>query len=96
MARANGAAARTNGNGANLGFETTLWAAADKMRGNLDAADYKNVVLGLIFLKYVSDAFEQKHAELTEKIADWYDPEDPDEYTSETIFWVPTEARWSN
>jgi len=89
-------AARTNGNGATLGFEATLWAAADKMRGNLDAAEYKHVVLGLIFLKYVSDAFEQKHADLTAKIAEGYNPEDPDEYTSETIFWVPPEARWSH
>jgi len=98
MAQGVGRGARTNGNGANLGFETTLWAAADKMRGNLDAADYKHVVLGLIFLKYVSDAFEQKHAELStpEMIAEGFDPEDPDEYTSETIFWVPTEARWSH
>jgi len=89
---------KATGNGANLGFETTLWAAADKMRGNLDAGEYKHVVLGLIFLKYVSDAFEQKHAELStpEMIAEGFDPEDPDEYTSETIFWVPTEARWSH
>ena len=98
MAERRGGAARGNGTGANLGFETTLWAAADKMRGNLDAGEYKHVVLGLIFLKYVSDAFEQKHAELStpEMIAEGFDPEDPDEYTSETIFWVPTEARWSH
>jgi type I restriction enzyme M protein len=76
-----------------LGFEATLWATADKLRGNLDAAEYKHVVLGLIFLKYISDAFEEKHAELQkEKGAD---PEDRDEYTAENIFWVPPEARWS-
>src|SRR5437660_3498618 len=74
-------------------FETILWQAADKLRGNLDAAEYKHVVLGLIFLKYVSDAFEEKHAELSkEKGAD---PEDRDEYVAERIFWVPQEARWS-
>src|SRR5437870_8318422 len=74
-------------------FETILWQAADKLRGNLDAAEYKHVVLGLIFLKYISDAFEEKHAELQkEKGAD---PEDRDEYTAVSIFWVPAEARWS-
>src|SRR5204863_8288127 len=76
-----------------LGFEATLWATADKLRGNLDAAEYKHVVLGLIFLKYISDAFEERHAELQkEKGAD---PEDRDEYTADNIFWVPPEARWS-
>ncbi|MCI0744968.1 MAG: type I restriction-modification system subunit M [Verrucomicrobia subdivision 3 bacterium] len=76
-----------------LGFEATLWATADKLRGNLDAAEYKHVVLGLIFLKYISDAFEEKHSELKkEKGAD---PEDRDEYTAENIFWVPPEARWT-
>ena len=76
-----------------LGFEATLWATADKLRGNLDAAEYKHVVLGLIFLKYISDAFEEKHAALQkEKGAD---PEDRDEYLAANIFWVPTEARWT-
>ena len=76
-----------------LGFEATLWATADKLRGNLDAAEYKHVVLGLIFLKYISDAFEERHAALkTEKGAD---PEDRDEYLAANIFWVPREARWS-
>src|SRR3989441_13348702 len=76
-----------------LGFEATLWATADKLRGNLDAAEYKHVVLGLIFLKYISDAFEEKHAELQkEKGAD---PEDRDEYTADNIFCIPPEARWS-
>ena len=77
--------------GGALGFEATLWATADKLRGNLDAAEYKHVVLGLIFLKYISDAFEEQHAELQkEKGAD---PEDRDEYTADNIFWVPPEAR---
>ena len=76
----------TNG-GANLGFEATLWAAADKLRGHMDAAEYKHVVLGLIFLKYISDSFEEKHAQLAqEKNAN---PEDRDEYVADHIFWVP-------
>ncbi|MES2971407.1 MAG: class I SAM-dependent DNA methyltransferase [Patescibacteria group bacterium] len=74
-------------------IEQKLWAAADKLRNNMDAAEYKHVVLGLIFLKYISDAFEEKHAELS-KVAH-ADPEDKDEYSGENIFWVPKEARWS-
>lgn len=83
-------------NASPLGFETKLWQAADKLRNNMDAAEYKHVVLGLIFLKYVSDAFEEFHARLvsTEMAAE-ADPEDPDEYRAESIFWVPMEARWS-
>ena len=81
-------------NGANLGFESKLWAAADKMRGQMDAAEYKHIVLGLIFLKYISDAFEAKHADLAAD--DMSDPEDPDEYLAERVFWVPPTARWSN
>jgi type I restriction enzyme M protein len=82
-------------NGATLGFEATLWAAADKLRNNMDAAEYKHVVLGLIFLKYISDAFEERHAQLLKEVSQGADPEDPDEYRSENIFWVPKEARWS-
>jgi type I restriction enzyme M protein len=92
-----GRKARSNGeNGANLGFEAKLWAAADALRNNMDAAEYKHVVLGLIFLKYISDAFEAKHAELTAQKAQGADPEDPDEYKAVNIFWVPKEARWQN
>jgi type I restriction enzyme M protein len=81
-------------NGANLGFEQKLWAAADKLRGHMDAAEYKHVVLGLIFLKYISDAFEERHAELLkEKNAD---PEDRDEYAGANVFWVPKKARWQH
>ena len=76
-------------------YKLTLWAAADKLRNNLDAAEYKHVVLGLIFLKYVSDAFEEKHAALAADVDSGADPEDPDEYRAESIFWVPQEARWS-
>ena len=83
-------------NGALLGFETTLWQAADKLRNNMDAAEYKHVVLGLIFLKYISDAFEAKHAELDAPRKQGADPEDPDEYRATSIFWVPKEARWQH
>lgn len=89
---------RKNGNGANLGFEAKLWLAADKLRNNMDAAEYKHVVLGLIFLKYISDSFEEMHAKLVAGKGDYQgsDPEDPDEYRAENIFWVPKEARWSH
>ena len=83
-----------NGGGAPLGIESQLWLAADKMRGHLDAAEYKNVVLGLIFLKYISDAFEQLHAQLVARQGEGADPEDRDEYAAERVFWVPKEARW--
>ncbi|MDO8670820.1 MAG: class I SAM-dependent DNA methyltransferase [Dehalococcoidia bacterium] len=85
-----------NNNGANLGFERELWQAADALRSNMDAAEYKHVVLGLIFLKYISDAFEEQHAKLDAERAQGADPEDPDEYRAVNIFWVPKEARWSN
>jgi type I restriction enzyme M protein len=76
-------------------LEAKLWQAADALRANMDAAEYKHVVLGLIFLKYISDAFEAKHAELECQKAQGADPEDPDEYRAASIFWVPKEARWS-
>lgn len=80
-------------NGGDLGFEATLWSAADTLRGSMDASEYKHPVLGLIFLKYISDAFEELHAHLgAEKDSD---PEDRDEYTSRNVFWVPPAARWS-
>jgi type I restriction enzyme M protein len=83
-------------NGTTLGFEAKLWAAADALRNNMDAAEYKHVVLGLIFLKYISDAFEAKHAELDAQRKQGADPEDPDEYRAARIFWVPKEARWQH
>src|SRR5919106_5734466 len=86
---------KSNETTANLGFEAKLWAAADALRNNMDAAEYKHVVLGLIFLKYISDAFEAKHAELDAQRTQGADPEDPDEYRAASIFWVPKEARWS-
>ena len=84
-----------NGTGANLGFEEQLWRAADALRANMDAGEYKHVVLGLVFLKYVSDAFEEQHARLLADRKSGADPEDPDEYRAIHIFWVPKEARWS-
>jgi len=88
--------AKDNNNGANLGFESDLWRAADALRSNMDAAEYKHVVLGLIFLKYISDAFAEQHARLEAERAQGADPEDPDEYRAVNIFWVPKEARWSH
>ena len=81
---------------ANLGFEAKLWLTADKLRNNMDAAEYKHVVLGLIFLKYISDAFEERHQKLLAEVDQGADPEDPDEYRAENVFWVPTEARWQH
>ncbi len=87
-------ARQATNSGANLGFEPQLWAAADKLRGNMEPSDYKHIALGLIFLKYISDAFEAKRAELlTEELAD---AEDPEEYLAENVFWVPKDARWSH
>ena len=76
------------------GHEAEYWRMADTLRGSMDAAEYKHVVLGLIFLKYISDAFEEAHAKLEAEVADGADPEDPDEYRAQSIFWVPPEARW--
>jgi len=76
-------------------LETTLWKAADKLRKNIDAAEYKHVVLGLIFLKYISDAFEELYARLKAEEELGADPEDRDEYKAENVFFVPQEARWS-
>jgi type I restriction enzyme M protein len=79
----------------NLELEKTLWAAADKLRNNMDAAEYKHVVLGLIFLKYISDAFEELYRQLeATKHETGADPEDKDEYTAERVFYVPPSARW--
>ncbi len=87
---------RTESSATNLGFEARLWAAADALRNNMDAAEYKHVVLGLIFLKYISDAFEARHTEMEAQVGEGADPEDPDEYRAASIFWVPKEARWSH
>ncbi len=82
-------------NGALVGYEAELWRMADTLRGSMDAAEYKHVVLGLIFLKYISDAFEETRAELeANRRQTGADPDDPDEYRADNIFWVPPEARW--
>jgi len=75
-------------------LERKLWSSADKLRSNMDAAEYKHVVLGLIFLKYISDTFEEIHSMLENQKDDFSDPEDRDEYVSRNVFWVPPEARW--
>lgn len=83
---------------ANLGFEAKLWLAADKLRNNMDAAEYKHTVLGLVFLKYISDAFDELHQKLIAGEGEYEgaDPEDADEYRAENVFWVPPEARWQH
>src|SRR5450755_90064 len=86
----------SNNSTANLGFEAKLWQAADALRSNMDAAEYKHVVLGLIFLKYISDAFEEQHSKLQGEIGEGADPEDEDEYRARNIFWVPKGARWDH
>jgi len=80
--------------GGDLGFEAELFKAADKLRGNLEPSEYKHVALGLIFLKYISEAFEAQYERL--QAEDYADPEDPEEYLAANVFWVPQEARWSN
>ena len=101
--------AQPHAGSANLGFEEKLWAAADKMRGHMDAAEYKHVALGLIFLKHISDSFEERHRYLLdeaknprsslyvkEEAARYRVAEDRDEYLAENVFWVPRLARWLN
>jgi type I restriction enzyme M protein len=90
MARAKGNSPSEN-NSASLGFEAKLWLAADKLRSNMGAGEYKHVVLGLIFLKYISDTFEEYHAKLLAGEGEYAgaNPEDPDEYKAENVFWVP-------
>jgi type I restriction enzyme M protein len=89
-----GQASKTSG--ATVGYEAQLWQMADALRGSMDAAEYRHVVLGLIFLKYISDAFEEQHAKLVAAMGEGADPEDPDEYRAVSIFWVPPEARWQH
>jgi len=82
-----------NASGIPADLESKLWATADKLRGHLDAAEYKNVVLGLIFLKYISDSFQELYSTLQNTSG--ADPEDRDEYAAENVFWVPQDARWT-
>jgi type I restriction enzyme M protein len=90
-------AKNADGSAANLGFEAKLWLTADKLRNNMDAAEYKHVVLGLVFLKYISDAFEKMRGKLLEAIGDYKgaNAEDADEYRAENVFWGPSAARWN-
>jgi len=81
----------TNKNGGNLGFEAEMFKAADKLRGNMEPSDYKHVALGLIFLKYISDAFEARHKALLAE--DAQAAEDKDEYLADNVFWVPKDVQ---
>lgn len=89
-----GSMAKKNGNTTEEPLEKQLWKAADKLRKNIDAAEYKHIVLGLIFLKYISDAFEELYEKLKAEEAQGADPEDKDEYKAENVFFVPPSARW--
>ena len=82
-------------NSVTTGYEAALWEMADALRGSMDAGEYKHVVLGLIFLKYVSDAFEETRAQLEAERDQGADPDHPDEYLARNILWVPEPARWS-
>ena len=86
--------AKKNNSAQEESLEKKLWKAADKLRKNMDAAEYKHVVLGLIFLKYISDAFEELYQKLTDQKIEGADPEDKNEYTAENVFYVPPSARW--
>ena len=79
----------SNNNQTTAELAPKLWATANALRGNIDAAEYKHVVLPLMFLKYISDAFEELHEELESKADEGYDPEEPDEYRERNVFWVP-------
>ena len=81
-------------NGANIGFEEKLWKSADKLRNNMDPSEYKHIILGLIFLKYISDSFDEVYSKLNDE--EYSEPEDRDEYISRNVFWVPKEARWED
>ena len=94
MAQGNKRKSAANTTAANVGYEARLWQMADALRVSMDAAEYKHVCLGLLFLKYISDAFEENHAQLIAEKSSCADPEDPDEYRAQSIFWVPPEARW--
>ena len=87
-------AAVKDSSGAVTGYEAELWKAANALRGSMDAGEYKHVVLGLIFLKFISDAFGETHAILERERAQNADSEDRDEYTARNVFWVPPETRW--
>ncbi len=79
----------TKGNDTTTALAPQLWATANALRGNIDASEYKHVVLRLMFLKYISDALEEFHEELESKVDDGHDPKQPDEYKERNVFWVP-------
>ncbi len=85
----------TNITAANVGYEAQLWQMAHALCGSMDAVD-KHVILGLLFLKYIPDAFEGQHTRLEAERAQGADPEDPDECRSQSIFWIPREGRWTH
>ena len=95
MATASQEKKKPDSNGSDSDLGPKLWATANALRGNIDAAEYKHVVLPLMFLKYISDAFEELHEELESKVDEGHDPEQPDEYKERNVFWVPQEARWN-
>jgi len=90
------ASSKPTNSSANLGFEAKLWLSSDKLRNNMDVAEYKHVVPGLIFLNYISDTFDEHHAKLIagEGYFAGANPEDKDEYLADDVFWVPVDARW--
>ena len=92
--RSSGTNTKPESKGTTAVYESELWSMANALRGSMDAAEYKHVVLGLIFLKYISDAFEETHSQLQTQRDKGANPEDPDEYRAQNIFWVPPEARW--
>ena len=94
MTTTRGRQQKAQDNSATTGYEAELWQMANALRGSMDAAEYKHVVLGLIFLKYISDAFQETYAQLEAEIDQGADPEERDEYLAQNIFWVPQEARW--
>jgi type I restriction enzyme M protein len=94
LAKRKNNASTANATAATIGYEAQLWQMADAPRGSMDAAEYKHVVLGLVFLKYISDPFEEHHRKLETERSEGADLEDPDEYRAFNIFWVPPEARW--
>ena len=93
MATASQEKKKPDSNGSDSELGPKLWATANALRGNIDAAEYKHVVLPLMFLKYISDASEELHQELESKADEGYDPEQPDEYRERNVFWVPRESR---
>ena len=96
MPKAKQSSTAPTNDGATVGYEARLWQMADALRGSMDAAEYKHVVLGLIFLKYISDAFEEQHARARSREGAGRRPRGPGRVPRANIFWVPPEARWAH